>query len=314
MRSALILLWLSTTARSLELRSRAYPPAPAAANASNDVFVFAPAAATSPPPVSGLSAAPNVTDVMAPAPAPGPAPGLVATPAASVVPVGPAPAPVIAASPAGVGEPANETAIEAGLMPALMWVRRLTETLAPLTQEQCCGCRCLRVDASKFMQSGAITREYLCKEQSATPNVSWSYDMTGKDGDSAKCRDVEAWGMTVVDLDYPGGVGESDNSVRNLFWAIDIPASWRQFGDSNAFLTESGIPAVTIGMNSYSQSRLEPPCPPRGAHRYRLTLYALSRYLGGEVVPSINTPYPQVSSSLEQYALAKVSVVAQAMR
>mmetsp|Transcript_43808 Transcript_43808/g.103572 ORF Transcript_43808/g.103572 Transcript_43808/m.103572 type:complete len:296 (+) Transcript_43808:54-941(+) len=240
----------------------------------------------------------NFTYVAAPAPAP-----LAAAPMA--------PGPAVAAPVPAPSMPQVPT-IEAGLMPHLMWVRKQQEPPAPVQPEQCCGCRCLKLAADTWASAGAISQQYLCSLDTTVPAISWSYDMTSALGDLARCSDVQSWALTVVDLDYPSGLGESDNTVRNLFWAIDIPGSWTHFNASNAFMTGGGIPAVTIGLNGNSRAQLEAPCPSQGLHRYRLTLYALSRFLGGQFVPSISTPYHKVAEELEKHALAKASVLAQA--
>jgi len=103
--------------------------------------------------------------------------------------------------------------------------------------------------------------------------------------DGTQCTKSQSFAIVVEDLDYPNGVGESTNHVRTLFWAVNIPGDWTEINEQLAHQTYRDIPIVVIGRNDGGTLGMETPCPKKGLHRYRFTLWALKTYLGTEMDP-----------------------------
>lgn len=181
-----------------------------------------------------------------------------------------------------------------GPYPQLMWVQQFPPPpllTTPPPPEQCYGCQCLFVNTEKFIDGGNIANEYTCVGGKAThkvPSISWTgapgQGKLGKDGKA--CPVCNRYALTVEDLDYPDGVGETSNNVRIIFWAANIPSDWTEINDENAFKKdETGRPIVVVGTNPTGVQGFEVPCPSKGTHRYRTTLWAMDRPVGDNLDP-----------------------------
>mmetsp|Transcript_5771 Transcript_5771/g.10331 ORF Transcript_5771/g.10331 Transcript_5771/m.10331 type:complete len:331 (+) Transcript_5771:107-1099(+) len=181
-----------------------------------------------------------------------------------------------------------------GPYPEVLWVQQFPPApllTTPPLPEQCFGCHCLFVHPNAFLDGGNIADKYTCVGGAAThriPGISWvgqpGQDKIGQNGQA--CPECACYALTVEDLDYPDGVGETSNGVRTIFWAVNIPSDWTELTEENAFkLDEAGRPIVVVGKNVAGGIGLEQPCPGKGTHRYRTTLWALDRHLGDDMSP-----------------------------
>merc|ERR1712048_1170271 len=98
-------------------------------------------------------------------------------------------------------------------------------------------------------------------------------------GGSSTCPKSLSFAITLEDMDYPNGVGESSNHVRNMFWAVNIPSDWSELTEANAYSKYKGQPYIHMGLNDAGTNGLETICPARGLHRYRISVWALRNYI-----------------------------------
>lgn len=181
--------------------------------------------------------------------------------------------------------------------PQVMWVEQTAPPLptTPPIYDQCYGCDCLVAFPGGFLSGGDISSKYTCHSGGPTPSVPefrWAgapvnsgvgHELTQVDGTS--CTKSQSFAITMEDLDYPNGVGETTNQVYNVFWAVNIPGDWTELTEANAFQTYKEMPIVTIGKTAGGHMGLEAPCPTKGVHRFRISLYALKSYMGSEIDP-----------------------------
>lgn len=222
----------------------------------------------------------------------------------------------------GAGQPASYWAgaptpappsLGPGPYPNMMWVEitpmPLPDTTPPV-YEQCHGCYCMFVFPDKFVSGDTMANEYTCIGGAAThrvPSIKWvgqpGQDISKQDG--SKCPTCASFAVTVEDLDFPNGVGEVNNHVESIFWAVNIPGDWTNIDDTNAFADKSG---VVVGYNSQGGQGLMQPCPVKGTHRYKVTLWSISAYLGSEMDPyNDRTPAATVKGDLESRELARAT-------
>lgn len=206
-----------------------------------------------------------------------------------------------------------------GPNPQLLWVEQTNPpapTTAP-TYDQCYGCDCIVSFPGDLLDGGNVADKYTCIGGAPTvhvPTMKWAGNpvnigqgqpVTQRDGTT--CTKSQSFAIIVEDLDYPYGVGETGNHVRNLFWAVNIPGDWQEFNDELANKKYLELPIVVIGRNDGGTLGWETPCPTKGLHRYRFTLWALKSYLGSEMDPvDPNSDYRAVIlPQLEQNELAR---------
>jgi len=165
----------------------------------------------------------------------------------------------------------------------------------------------------KFVKGGNIANEFTCLGGAATskvPTVKWvgqpGQDYINEEGE--KCATCSSYALTIEDLDYPNGQGEVNNHIHSIFYAVNIPGDMTELNDANAFDPEKG---VIVGYNKQGVQGLEAPCPKKGVHRYKTTLWSLNSYLGTELDPfDPKTVADSVKASLETRELARATFFA----
>jgi Raf kinase inhibitor-like YbhB/YbcL family protein len=117
----------------------------------------------------------------------------------------------------------------------------------------------VKVTSSAFAGNGTIPRRYTCAGANVSPPLRWS----GVPGGAAELA------LSVDDPDAPGG-----DFTHWLLYGIDPHATGIGEGASPT--------GAKAGKNSFGKLGYSGPCPPKGdkPHRYRFTLFALSRKLG----------------------------------
>jgi len=164
----------------------------------------------------------------------------------------------------------------------------------------------------RFVVGGNIAKEFTChggKATSRVPHIKWigqpGQDYTNEKGE--QCPTCSSYAVTIEDLDWPNGNGEVNNTVRNIFWAVDIPGDFTELSDQTA----SSGKGVIVGFNSHGSQGLEAPCPKKGTHRYKTTLWSLGAYLSTELEPfDPKTPADGVKAALESRELARATFFA----
>lgn len=184
-----------------------------------------------------------------------------------------------------------------GPNPQLLWVEQ-TAPPAPTTApswDQCYGCDCVVAFPGDLLDGGNIANKFTCIGGAPTqsvPSFKWAgvpqnsgvgHPLTQKDGSS--CIKSMSYAVVMEDLDYPNGVGESTNHVRTLFWSLNIPGDWTEINEQLAHMKYRDRPLVVIGRNDGGTIGMETPCPKKGLHRYRITLWTLKAMLGTEMDP-----------------------------
>lgn len=207
-----------------------------------------------------------------------------------------------------------------GPSPQLIWVEQTAPPLptTPPMPDQCYGCDCLFLFPGNFLSGGNIADKFTCRGSSGevhVPEFTWAgepqnsgqgHPLTGADGSS--CARFKSYAITMDDLDYPNGIGESTNEVRNSFWAVNIPGDWNEFNEQLAHSTYKDKNVVTIGRNGFGNLGMEVPCPRKGTHRFQVTLWVLDNYLGSELEPVDPDSSPDaIRSMLQAHELARAS-------
>ncbi len=138
----------------------------------------------------------------------------------------------------------------------------------------------LSVTSSAFQDGGTIPVTHTCDGENLPPPLVWAGEPEG----------TAAFAVIVSDPDAPGG-----DFIHMV--AFDIPATEHALDLAAGFAGE-----ITFGVNSFDRPDYDGPCPPEGAdpHRYRFTVYALSRVLGLEA----DVSYEDVRAEIDQAALA----------
>lgn len=202
-----------------------------------------------------------------------------------------------------------------GPYPNMMWVEQPPLPLpitTPPVYEQCHGCHCMFVFPDKFVKGGSIAEDFTCHggaPVSKVPTIKWvgqpGAEYTNKEGE--KCPTCSSYAVTIEDLDWPNGQGEVNNEVHSIFWAVNIPGDFTELNDQNAF----GKDGIVVGTNPMGVQGLEVPCPKKGIHRYKTTLWSLTGYLGNSLDPfSPDTPHGAVKAALEAQELARATFFA----
>lgn len=115
----------------------------------------------------------------------------------------------------------------------------------------------ITVTSDAFAQGDPVPVRYTCDGEGTSPPLAWA-------GGSAA---PDAWALVVDDPDAPGGT--------YVHWVVlDIP---RETGSLQAGAPPAG---AVVALNSAGRADYAPPCPPSGEHRYRFSVYALSKRTG----------------------------------
>jgi Raf kinase inhibitor-like YbhB/YbcL family protein len=136
----------------------------------------------------------------------------------------------------------------------------------------------ITVTSSAFQEGQPIPVEFTCKGASKIPPLAWS----GTPSNAA------ALALVVDDPDAPSGTF--------THWVVlDLPSATSK-------LAGDALPSGAVqGMNSGGRVGWYPPCPPSGIHRYRFTVYALSKATG---LPS-GAPLDEALRSVGSTAVAQ---------
>lgn len=206
----------------------------------------------------------------------------------------------------------------AGPNPQVMWVAQTTPPLptTPPIYENCYACDCLFVYDTDVVQGGGIPDKYSCfggKPTVHVPQFKWAgvpknsgLDHPIRQADGTECTKSQSFAVTMQDLDYPNGVGELGNGVRNMFWAANIPGDWTELTEGAAYSKYKGVPTVVVGRNDAGDLGMEVPCPKHGIHRIKFTLWALKSYIGTEQNPlDPNTPMSAIQPIIEEKELSR---------
>jgi len=215
-----------------------------------------------------------------------------------------------------------------GPNPNLVWQVDTWSVMTPFPTtppiwENCYGCDCLLVYETDVVAGGAVPDKYTCFNPggpsshvpafkwAGTPepearNDNWGGSHRIRSADGNECIKSRSFAITAQDLDYPYGAGEQGNSVRDVFWAANIPGDWTEFNDNLAHATYRDLPQVVVGRNRKGELGMETPCPEKGVHRYAFTLWALKDYIGTEGSPlSPDTPFADMIGLIEEKELAR---------
>jgi phosphatidylethanolamine-binding protein (PEBP) family uncharacterized protein len=164
-----------------------------------------------------------------------------------------------------------------------------------------------------FTDAGVIADKYSCHGGAAThriPHIKWvgmpGADATNQEGKA--CPSCSSFAVTVEDLDWPNGVGETNNHIHSIFWAVNIPGDQTEITDASAFSKDT---TTVVGFNPQGVQGLELPCPKKGSHRYKVTLWSLNAYLGNEAQPwDPKSSATAVKAALEAQELARATFFA----
>lgn len=206
-----------------------------------------------------------------------------------------------------------------GPNPQVMWIAQTPPPLlgtTPPLYENCYACDCLVVYETDIVQGGSIPDKYSCFGGAPTitvPQFKWAgvpkntgLDHPIRQADGSECTKSQSFAVTMVDLDWPSGVGQVNNHVRNMFWVVNIPGDWTELSEGNAYTKHKLKPVVVVGRNDAGKLGMEAPCPPNGVHRYMFTLWALKSYIGTELNPvDPNTPFTSILPLLEEKELSR---------
>ncbi len=142
----------------------------------------------------------------------------------------------------------------------------------------------MRVTSSTFAEGESIPRTYTCDGDDISPPLSF-HDVPA---------DTRSLALIMEDPDAPRGTWDH--------WLLyDIPV-----GDG---IPEGAAPrpagrAGTVGVNSWGRSDYGGPCPPRGQHRYVITVYAVDTELG---LP-LGVDKPTLRAALADHTLADATL------
>ncbi|HAH87334.1 MAG TPA: YbhB/YbcL family Raf kinase inhibitor-like protein [Armatimonadetes bacterium] len=119
----------------------------------------------------------------------------------------------------------------------------------------------ISVESSAIKPNSSIPREYTCDGRNISPPLRW----TG-------VPDAKSYAVTCHDPDAPSG--------HFTHWIIyDIPASVTSIGEG--IPRQQSLPdGSRQGISDAGRAGYSGPCPPRGAHRYIFTVYAVDEMLG----------------------------------
>lgn len=111
----------------------------------------------------------------------------------------------------------------------------------------------ITLSSPAFKNGAMIPSEYACHGKNISPPLAWQ-DVPSN---------TKTLALIVSDPDAPKGVW--------VHWLLyNIP---RQL---NALAADASLPSeISVGLNSWHNTRYQGPCPPSGTHHYIFTLYAL---------------------------------------
>merc|ERR1719231_357148 len=139
----------------------------------------------------------------------------------------------------------------------------------------------------KFVKGGSIAEDFTSHggaPVSKVPTIKW----VGQPG-----------------AEYTNKEGEKCPTCSS--YAVNIPGDFTELNDQNAF----GKDGIVVGTNPMGVQGLEVPCPKKGIHRYKTTLWSLTGYLGNSLDPfSPDTPHGAVKAALEAQELARATFFA----
>jgi Raf kinase inhibitor-like YbhB/YbcL family protein len=132
----------------------------------------------------------------------------------------------------------------------------------------------ISVQSRQFAEGQAIPARFTCDGEGVAPSLSWQGVPEG----------AEALALVVDDPDAPRGTF--------THWVVlDLPAS-------TTTLDAGAVPSGAVqAKNSGGRASYYPPCPPSGVHRYRFTVYALSRQTGLSEGAELDTALQAVESA-----------------
>lgn len=142
-------------------------------------------------------------------------------------------------------------------------IRRLVIATAALvvaaTASAQAGTPAMHITSSAFAAGGVIPARYTCEGRDISPPLHWTGVPTG----------VRSLALIVDDPDAPGGLW--------VHWVVyNLPAD---INGLSAGASGTLPPEAEEGSNSWNQLGYGGPCPPRGTHHYRFTLFALDTRL-----------------------------------
>ena len=177
--------------------------------------------------------------------------------------------------------------------PNVLWVEQ-SLVLGSAAAKHCCGCHCLMLSSRTMVGGDTVSQEYTCGGPGKVPDISWWTTLATP---TQSCDAPTSFAVTVADLDYPNGMGQMENRVEDIFWAVDIPATWNWLNSSNVY-------------EGPSSGSVRPLCPSRGTHRFKVTVWALDSFLGSEELPVSSTTTPTtVLSMIRDHEIIRTSAI-----
>eukprot|EP00933_Yihiella_yeosuensis_P066099 TRINITY_DN7017_c0_g1_i1.p1 TRINITY_DN7017_c0_g1~~TRINITY_DN7017_c0_g1_i1.p1 ORF type:complete len:300 (-),score=85.29 TRINITY_DN7017_c0_g1_i1:93-992(-) len=184
--------------------------------------------------------------------------------------------------------------------PTVIWVNEWAVAGPPPqpTEENCFGCQCLSAFPGGWLVNATLQDPLTCLsgDNHIIPDIRW-----GGPKDHS-CRVCQSFAMTIEDLDYPNGMGSPDNHIKNIYWIANIPGDWQAINKTAVVELGDLAPAMVVGQNSKGQFGMEPACPERGIHRYRVILWALDSSIN-DLGPA--TPYQELKTIFQEHELAR---------
>lgn len=115
----------------------------------------------------------------------------------------------------------------------------------------------MKLQSPVILEGDRIPRRYTCDGENVSPPLQWREVPAG----------TRALALIVDDPDAPARVW--------VHWVLyDIPPDLGALDEGQSDAQTLGNGAVQ-GLNDFERLGYGGPCPPRGSHRYRFTLYAL---------------------------------------
>lgn len=154
----------------------------------------------------------------------------------------------------------------------------------------------LRLSSSTLHEGGLVRKEHVlngsgCGGRNISPELRWA----GAPGRT------KSFGVTIFDLDAPGGHG---------FWhwvVFNLGPSGHELPAGAGIASGQGLPkGSSQTRNDYGSTGYGGPCPPPGStHRYVVTVYALDT---GKLAASASDAPSRVAAEMERHVLAKGSI------
>ncbi|MFZ4537149.1 MAG: YbhB/YbcL family Raf kinase inhibitor-like protein [Propionivibrio sp.] len=144
--------------------------------------------------------------------------------------------------------------------------------------------------SESFRDNNMIPARYTCDGWDMSPPLFWT-------------RPPERANSLVLIVDDPDAPDPETPDRPWVHWLLyNIPPF---SGDLEEGVTTQDLPLGCLqGMNDWGRTGYGGPCPPRGKHRYRYTLYALDR-----VLPDLKTPdRPALEKAMQGHVVAKTEL------